>query len=330
MSERRELLAVATALALYTAMGGAALAQDKIKPVEFITGSPTGGWFPVAAAMSELTNRYYEGQPLSVIPSAGAVANVVRVGRGQSEFGISYAPFLKLGIEGKNEMFKDPYPDLKAVFAGTFNMLHFVVSKDSAIKTAAEIKSLKPKLRVGTGPTGSTELFSSQALMAALDLNLKSFETWGGRVELLTTAGRSDGWMNRQLDLAVFFINPPAADVVEMINARPANILSLDENLRNQLAQKWGYGKMTLPKGTYPGQTEDVQTLGMPYIIFAHAKTDPTLVYRLTKSTAENKAKLAAVSSSYQEWEPKEMHQNLGIELHPGAARYYKEVGLIK
>jgi len=325
---RRHVLATGAALLGLPARH--AVAADRIRPVEFTTGSPTGGWFPVAAAMAEMTNRYYDGQPLSIVPSAGAVANVVRVGRGLSDLGISYAPFLRLGKQGNNEVFRTGYSDLRGVLAGTYNMLHFVVAQDSRVRKASDLKGLKPRLRVGSGPTGSTENFSWQEMLKIVGVTARDIEGWGGRIELLTTQGRSDGWMNRQLDLAVFFITPPAAAVTEMMNARPASILDIEEPVRNALVERWGYRKVDLPANTYPGQTEVVHTLGMPWVVFARAQTDETLIYRLVKSVHEGKERLSHVSASFRKWNPAEMHEGLGIDVHPGAARYYREAGLMR
>lgn len=330
--KRRHFVARLGALAAVAATASrSAFAQqrERIRSVEFITGSPTGSWFPVAAAISELTNRFYEGQPVSIIPGAGAVSNPVRVGRGQSEFGISYAPFLRLAQQGNNEVYRDALPNIRGVAAGTTNMLHFVVDKRSPIRRVRDLAEQRPRLRVGTGPNGSTELFALQQLFVALGLNLRDVEGWGGRVERLPTSGRSDGWMNRQLDLTNFFVNPPAAEIVEMMNSREATVLSIDEDIREELVQRWSFIRYDIPVGTYPGQTEAVRTLGMPFIIFAHTGADETLVYRMCKAMFDNKPRLAAAHSTFNDWDPRKMHEGIGIDLHPGATRFYREAGML-
>lgn len=307
-----------------------AQARERIRPVEFITGSPTASWFPVAAAIAEMVNnRYYEGQPVSVIPGAGAVSNPVRVGRAQSDLGISYAPFLRLAIQGGNEMYRDALPTLRAVAAGTTNMLHFVVDTGSPIRRVRDLAEQHPRIRIGTGPNGSTELFAMQQMFAALNLNLEqAVPSWGGRVERLPTSGRSDGHMNRQLDLTNYFINPPAAEIVEMLNSRPGTVLSIDDDVQEFFVTRWSFQRFTIPANTYPGQTAPVRTLGMPYVVITHAAADENLIYRIARVMFENKARLAAAHSSFNDWDPRQMNQGLGIDLHPGAARFYREVGI--
>jgi hypothetical protein len=326
--KRRSLLAGGFGIIAAPAVARLARAQDRIRPVEFITGSPTASWFPVAAAIAELTNRFYQGQPVSVIPGAGAVSNPVRVGRTQSDLGISYAPFLQLAIQGNNELYREAMPNLRAVASGSTNMLHFVVERGSPIRRVRDLAEQRPRLRIGTGPNGSTELFSLQQLFVAMNLNLRDAETWGGRVERLPTSGRADGYLNRQLDLTNYFINPPAAEIVEMLNSRAGTILNIDDDIRDFLAQRWSFIRYDIAANTYPGQTEPVKTVGLPYVIITHAGADETLIYRIAKVMFENKARLAAAHASFAEWDPRRMHQGLGIDLHPGAARFYREVGL--
>ncbi len=326
--KRRAFVVGSLGIVAAPAIARIARAQERIRPVEFITGSPTASWFPVAAAIAEMTNRFYEGQPVSVIPGAGAVSNPVRVGRQQSELGISYAPFLQLAIQGGNEVYRDAMPNLRAIASGSTNMLHFVVETGSPIRRVRDLATQRPRLRVGTGPNGSTELFSLQQLLAAMNLSLRDVESWGGRVERLPTSGRSDGHMNRQLDLTNYFINPPAAEIVEMLNSRPGTILSIDDDIRDVLVQRWSFIRYDIPANTYPGQSEVVRTLGLPYVIFTHAAVDETLVYRVAKVMFENKPRLAAAHASFNDWDPRAMNQGLGIALHPGAQRFYREVGI--
>lgn len=317
-------------LAAGVTMAGGALAQTlpSHPPVNFTTGSPTGTWFPVAAAIAELTNAKYQGQPISITPSAGGVGNALTVGSGQAQIGVSYAPFLKLAQQGNNEMYKPAFPKLRAIAAMVSNALHIVVSND--MNFAEVVKSKKP-IKLATGPTGSTELFMIQQVLSGYGGSVDSVRSGGGRVELLNTAGRSDGWSNRQFDAVNFFINPPAADIISLMAKRPdSKILSIDPSIAKKIADEWGMLEVRIPAKTYPNQNEEVVTLGMPYMYFTTSDADEQLIYNLTKVIAENKARLTSTQSSFAAWNPESMPKGLGIELHPGAAKYYRERGWIK
>lgn len=326
---RSTVIARALSLAAGLMIAGSAMAQSlpTHPPVNFTTGSPTGTWFPVAAAVAELTNAKYQGQPISVTPSAGGVGNALTVGSGQADIGISYAPFLKLAQQGNNSMYKPSFPKLRAISAMVSNALHIVVSEQTNFAEA--VKAKKP-IKLATGPTGSTELFMIQQVLAGYGGSVDGVRSSGGRVDLLNTAGRSDGWSNRQFDAVNFFINPPAADIISLMANRPdSRILSIEPAIAKKIADEWGMLEVRIPARTYPNQREDVITLGMPYIYFTTADADEQLIYNLTKAIAENKVRLANTQSSFADWKPEDMPKGLGIQIHPGAAKYYRERGWI-
>lgn len=328
MTFSARIAAAALALGMLGATGTAsAQTLPSHPPLNFTTGSPTGTWFPVAAVIAEGVNAQYQGQPISVTPSAGGVGNVLSVGSGKAQIGISYAPFMKLAMKGGNEMYKDAYPKLRGIAAMAANALHIVVSGDKNF--AGDVKAKKP-MTIATGPTGSTELFMIQEVLQGYGTNIAGVRSSGGRVELLNTAGRSDGWSNRQFDVVNFFINPPAADITSLMASRPdSRILSIDPAIASKIAKEWGMLEVRIPAGTYPNQKEEVVTLGMPYVIFASTDLDENMVYKMTKFIAESREKLANTQSSFKDWDPKGMVNGIGIELHPGAARYYRERGWI-
>ncbi len=304
-------------------------AQDKKHAlVQFTSGSPTGGWFPVASAMAELTNGLYDGHPISVVTGAGGVGNPKRVVSGESDIGVSYGPFLKLATQGNNELYKQPAPQLRAIAGMTANKLHIVMDPSGDVANLGAIKAAKPEMRVGTGPVGSTELFTLSEVFKEYGLSFDDFKSWGGRVDRLNTSGRKDAWKNRQADLVNFFINDPAASVIELMSGRSGSkLLNIEERVRDSLVSNWGMIKFSIPANSYPNQPADVETVGMPYVYFATTNLSDELVYDLTKTIAENQERLAATHSSFKTWKPENMPKGLGIELHDGAKRYYKERG---
>lgn len=327
----RSVLHVTTAALAVTAavaFSAQAVAQESHEGVEFISGSPTGSWYPVASAVAEMVNQNYEGQPTSVIPGAGGVGNPLRVGTGQSDVGISYGPFLLLAQQGENDLYTEAFPQLRSVAGMTANALHVVVDGDVSFE---DIAADQPALAVATGPTGSTELFTLTEVLGYYDITFEDIEDWGGSVQLLNTSGRSDGWSNRQFDLVNFFINPPSSQVVSLMSARgDSNIMSISPSIAQQLVDDWGMLEITIPAGTYPNQDEDVTTVGMPYVYFTTTELDDEYVYNLTRAIAENQEQLAATHAAFESWTPETMHEGLGIELHPGAAQYYRERGWIE
>ena len=68
----------------------------------------------------------------------------------------------------------------------------------------------------------------------------------------------------------------------------------------------------------------------MPYVVFTTTELDADIVYNLTRVIAENRERLVAAHSAFQDWEPEDMLGGVGIALHEGAERYYRERGWIE
>ena len=300
------------------------------RQMEFISGSPTGGWFPVAVAIAELVNKHYKDRPISVVPGAGGIANPLRVGSGRAEFGISYAPFLVAAKSGDSSIYEQAMPDVRAIAAMAINVLHLIVSAEIPAEDLEALARGHSGLRVGTGPMGSAELFALEAIFGEFGTNFETIRNNRGRVDLMNTAGRNDGWKNRQLDMVNFFISRPAAQVMDLMAARKSKLVSIEEEVRQTLNEKWGYLNQTIPANTYPGQDADVQTIALPFVIFAHARVDADMVYLMTEEIAENKDKLTNALSALKDWRPEKMVEAVGIEFHEGALRYYRERGWIE
>jgi TRAP transporter TAXI family solute receptor len=90
-----------------------------------------------------------------------------------------------------------------------------------------------------------------------------------------------------------------------------------------------GYNKLTIKAGTYPKQDKDVPVIGYSTHIVAACDLPEDTVYQMTKAMAENVDAMAAVVKPIAGLTPKDMAVDIGVPLHKGAAKYYKEKGAI-
>lgn len=195
-------------------LGSQGLAQEKIKAphMAFSTGSVSGTWFPIGSAISDnLNKKYFESYALTAVPGAGGVGNPKRVSIGDSKvrFGISYACFLKTAVEGKAPYDK-AYPNLRAICSLVTNGFSFIADKKLNIKTIREIKDRKLSLKLGTGASGSTELFTTELIFSEMGSSLNDIKKWGGTVDYGGTSARTNLWKDRHINAWIAFINHPA------------------------------------------------------------------------------------------------------------------------
>lgn len=330
--------AFVVAVAIASNVAPALAADDSCKanlgshePLLMVTGTPTGTWFPTGTAIAELTNANYDGEPVGVQVGSGAIGNVMSVGSGRSELGLSYGPFLLMAQRGNNEINPGaPMSDLRAVLSLATNAFHVMRTNDAPFKTFDELVEKKPKVFFGTGVPGASENFAMSILLQKYGTSFKEVDSWGGAMIFGSMGERFDDWSNGKLDLYATMSEPPYSQIIRMFETTPSTLMSLDEDVREFFIKEYGYGPYTIKANSYPGQTEDVQTVGVPYALFTRADIDEDIIYQMVKCVAETPERLAAAAYSYKEgWKPEDMPKNLGIELHEGAKRYYRERGWI-
>ena len=318
----------AALVAVATALAGPATAQTETHDIAtFISGGPTGTWYPTAAMISDIVNESYLGQPMTTIPGKGAVGNPLAVGSGGAQFGLSYGPFLKLAYEGKNEVYEgEGFSNLRAVANLVPNTVHLVIADGVDMDILDKLKD-GATVRIGVGQKGSSNFFAQEKILMEYGYNYETLEAQGSTVVEGAQQGLADAFANRQIDIYTNTVGTNSGDMQQAIAARNGKVMPLPENVRQTLVDKWGYVPSVIPAGTYEGLTEDVPTVNLATVILTTAEMDDEIVYRLVKALAENHDRMIEAYGGFSRWSPEEVHVGLPIPLHPGAERYFKERG---
>lgn len=309
----------------------AAQAQTKTHPtVTFISGGPTGTWFPTATAISEMVNEAYDGQPVNSIPGKGAIGNALTVGSGKAEFGLSYGPFLLAIYKGKNEILdREGLSKLRVVANIVPNTMQIVFAGDVPDDIFAKVKD-GANLRIGVGAKGSSNIFGVEKLLLEYGANFDQVTKAGGYVMEGAQEGLLDAFLNRQIDVYTNTVGIGASDFQQALASRDSRLFAIPENIRDMMVEHWGYVKFDIPAGTYEGQKEAVPSLDLSTLVITSSDVDDEIVYDMVKAMAENKKRLVSAYSGFTNWTPESMAKGNPIPLHPGAEKYFKEVGWIK
>ena len=328
MKVMRSALLVTAGLAL---AAGVAVAQTaKHDSATFISGGPTGTWFPTATAISEMVNENYEGQPVSTIPGKGAIGNPLSVGSGKADFGLSYGPFLLAIYNGNNPVFeKDGMQNLRAIANVVPNTVQLVLAGDVPDDAFAGVKD-GGEVRIGVGAKGSSNLFGIERILEEYGTDFAGIEAAGGRVMEGQQQGLLDAFLNRQIDVYTNTVGIKSSDLQQALAARDARLLDMPEDIRDAMVDNWGYVKFDIPAGTYAGQDAPIKSLNLSTMIFTSADMDDEIVYNMVKAMAENKSRLTSAYSGFADWQPESMPEGHPIPTHPGAMKYFKEAGWIE
>ena len=304
--------------------------QSKIDNIVFATGAANGTWWIIGAGIAEKANEFFQGFPITAIPGPGSVGNPPLVSKGEAFLGMSYPPFLILAREGKGP-YDQTFTNLRSVCTLTPTVVHIFADEKIDVTTVDELIDQKIKITMGVPPTGQGSNYITKIIFSAMGYdNLEEIEKWGSKIYYADGDGLVSGWRDRHINVLIQTLNVPASAVTESLTSRKGKILSFGDKLMDELVVNRGFSKFIIPASTYPDQEKDISTVALPIVVFTRDDVPEDIIYNIVKSIYENKDYLIKVHNSFESFDPKQMASGLGIQLHKGAEKFYKEVGLIK
>jgi TRAP transporter TAXI family solute receptor len=307
--------AVALTLGLGTAAAGA---QEFIN---VLTGGTSGVYYPLGVALSEIYGKSIEGARTQVQATKASVENLNLLQQGKGEIAFTLGDALKLGWEGNTEAGFPAKLDKLRGIAGIYpNYIQIVASKESGIESLADLKS--KSLSVGA-PASGTEL-NARAIFAAAGMKYEDL----GKVEYLPFAESVELIKNRQLDATLQSAGLGVASIRDLATSLPINVVAVPADIVAKIGDP--YQAATIPAGTYEGQAEDVATAVVGNFLVTHEGVSEETVYKMTKALYDNLDKLSAAHAAAKAIKVENALVGMPVPLHPGAERYYKEIGVLK
>ncbi len=306
---------------------GAAPAETQAKAT-FITvgtGGITGVYYPTGGAICKIVNKKRKeyGIRCTVESTGGSVFNVNAIMSGDLDFGVVQSDRQFQAIKGLAEWKdKGPQKDLRAVFSIHPESITLVAAVDAGIKDITDLRGKK----VNIGNPGSGQRQNSIDALTAVGIDYeKDMQAEG--IKAAESAGLlQDG----RIDAFFYTVGHPNGSIKEATSGkrkvRFASITGVDK----LLAKYPYYAKAKIPVSLYPSAENktDVETFGVKATFVTSAKVPDNVVYAITKEVFENFEAFKKLHPAYQVLTKKGMLEGLSAPIHPGAMKYYKEVGL--
>lgn len=295
------------------------------------TASTGGTYYPVGVAISTLMKVKLQPKQkigMSAINSAGSGENVKLLRENEAQFAILQGLYGYYAWNGVGPLEKDgPQTELRSVSMLWQNVEHFVVlSKLAKTGTVTDMANAKGK-RVSLGKKNSGTLGSNTVLLKNLGMDAnKDFD--------LVHVGygpSADAIQNGKISSFSIPAGVPASAVTRAMATMGDKITLLSFTDEQAKQADGGFGLWTpfkISKDDYPGLNKDVMTVAQPNFLAVRADLDEESVYQITKTLYENLPFLNAIHKATKAMHIDKALAGLPVPLHPGAARYYKEVGL--
>ncbi len=317
----RRWLGVA-ALVAGTALGGTAAAQQKFFRIG--TGGTAGTYYPVGGILANAISQP-PNLVLTAVATNGSVANVNAILGGNLESGFSQADVAYWAFTGTGIWDGKPKAgDLRAIANLYPESIHLVARKGAGIKTVADLKGK----RVSLDEPGSGTLVDARIILAGW--GLKDSDV---KAEYLKPNQAGDKMKDGAMDAFFFVGGFPAGAISELASTGSGiELVPIDgPNAAKILAQYKFFAADEVPADTYKG-VAGAKTLSVGAQWVTSAKVPAEVVYEVVKGMWGEKAR-GALDTGHAKGKliRKETALNgIGIPLHPGAEKFYKEVGLLK
>jgi len=328
------------AAALGAAFSVGAIATASAQDLQFFTIG-TGGtaytYYPVGGVIANAISNPPGSRPCdsggscgvpgliaSAVSSRGSVDNINAIVSGLRNSGFAQSDVAYWAYTGTGTREgKPPATDLRAIAALFPEHIHLVALKDSGINSVADLKGK----RVSLDEPGSGTYVDANLILEANGLSSDDVQA-----EALKGGAASEALRNGKIDAFFVVAGYPTGSLVELASAVPIKLVPIDGAGAQALTSKYGFfAASDIPAGTYAG-VDSVTTVAVGAQWLTSAKESDDLIYAITKALWNDKTrKLLDVGHAKGKSITLESAlDGIGIPLHPGAERFYREVGLIK
>ena len=294
----------------------------------------TGAYSVSAAIQGALLKGLPEGSTIDLTTnSPGGVGAPVLIQRGRADLIVGNAgPSLWSYQRSKNDYQFGDCPDVRSIAGGLGHaMANIMFTKKfvdaTGCTTFEEVIAKKVPIKLITKKNGTLGELTAERVIEACGITVEEFlkfATW----EKTGTDAIKSGIQDDLYDATIDHVDAGQAVTTEICLTHDMHFVQLSEATLANL-NKMGYAPITMNAGTWNKQDKDIQTMGSQQNLIVPASMNEDIAYALTKAICENKDEISAAVASLKWFDPKTAgrHDLNGAPLHPGAVKYYKEMG---
>ena len=319
----RNLVALAVAVLAAGAIVPAAQAQQKY--ITIGTGGVTGVYYAAGGAICRLVNkdRKAHGIRCSVESTGGSVFNINTIKAGELDMGVAQSDVHYNAAKGQGQ-FKEPMPELRAVFGLHPEPVTVVARKELNAKSFADFKGK----RFNVGNPGSGTRASLDELIAAMGWKISDFSL----ASELKADEHGPALCDGKIDGFFYLVGHPSANIQDPTTVCGAKLVSVTGPAVDKLVkEKAYYAKATIPGGLYPGNPQPTDTYGVLATFVSSSKVPADTIYQVVKAVFDNFDEFKKLHPALAVLTPPAMVKDgLSAPLHDGALKYYREKGWVK
>ncbi len=315
------ILVLALAVTMVAGLGVLSQPAGAEQQLVIATGGTAGTYYPLGGALAQIFNSKVKNVNAIAQTTGASVENVRLISKKEVDIAFVQNDITDYAYNGE-EVFKEKLANFGVMASLYPEIVQIVVSADSNIKSVADLKGKK----VSVGAAGSGVEANARQILNAYGLTYKDISP-----NFLSFAESADQFKDKHLDAIFVVAGAPTAAIQDISASRKVRILSIPRQMSEKIQKKYPFfSEITIPANTYSGQAEEVTTLAVRAMLIVRKDLDEGLVYNLTKALFDNQPELANAHAKGKEIKLADALTGVSTPIHPGAARFYREKGLLK
>ena len=312
-----------TLRSLYTTAAAASMLAVALpasaQQLSIATGGTGGVYYPIGGGFAEMINNHIEGAQATAEVTGASVENMGLIMRGDADLALVLADTAYQAYTGTDDFEGRQIENTRALASVYPNAVQLVTLAESDIESIADLAGK----RVSVGAPGSGTELNARALLEANGISYEDFTPQ--RLNFNETA---DAIRDGDIDAGFWSVGPPTSSILNLAATRDIRLIGLsDEEVANAQEEEAVFAPYELAAGMYDGMDEAVQTIGIPNVLVVNSEMDEELAYQLTQLLFENTDELIAVHPAANDTTVEFTMESTPVPLHPGAIRYFEEVG---
>ena len=307
-------------LLLVTAIMLASCSKNAKKDYILATGGTGGTYYPFGGAIANIWNTKIENMNVTAQATGASAENLRLINKGEAEYAIVQNDVMDYAYNGTDLFAGEKLANIMTIGTLYPEVVQIAVSKDSGIKSIADFKGK----RISVGDAGSGVEFNAKQIMEGYGLTFDDIKKSN-----LSFKESAEGIQNGTLDGCFVTAGVPNAALQELAFTAGLTLVPVDGEAAKKICEKYGYyTQTTIPGGTYKGTDDDTPALAIEATLAVSSKLDDQAVYEMRKALFENLDELATAHAKGKEVSAKAVVTGVSVPFHPGAKKYFKEIGL--
>jgi len=299
-----------------------AIAAEK-RMLRIATASTGGSWYPAGGSIGSLITKYVPNTEASAHPAAASRENIRLLGEKKTDLAMVMPDVVYFAVTGTDIYKGKPPAKIKGLFSFWGIDLLIIARANTDIYKVEDLKGHK----VGFGPPGSGSETMSKKILAAYGITYKDL-----KAQFISATEQSQALKDKTLDAAMYTIGTPASTFVDLCTLTKCRLIPIKENMMKKILKKYPYySRSVIPAGSYPQIDYDTSALKWVGLVVTYEDMDTNLAYDIVKTVCKDHLdEFKQCHAQARKMTTEAMSGGMSISWHPGAEKFWKEVGLLK